>query len=306
MASTRILRRLLRLLERPDGRLDHLVSEGSSRVITSSELSRDALDALFSHQACALHIQGFYPAALCAELAAEALQLPRRNWSVSHAQREQEESAVDTLDLPLNVAIGEGKIESYYQQALNTTRRWRGGATCRLSPLDKLRLELDEVWEDGCGVGKDPKSRRSYAAGMVRVMSPKYHYDPSAWKRGFIHVDELDILRQDRGLFSANIYLQQAPAGGELNIWPISVRSRVDFYRHARLLSLLLVQDEAAQKELFDSLPPPITISPKAGDLVIICTQHPHAVKGPLYGGDRVSVQSFMQFVRGQPLRLES
>ena len=303
-----MLARLLSLLERPQGSLHHLVDEGSQRVIKSHALNRAALADLFTHKACAVHIPAFCNASQCEALAAEALTLPRRNWTVSHAQRDQEESAVDTLDLPYNVALGEGRLDEYFEQALTATRRWRGSCGSLMNPLDKLRLELDEVWDDGCGVAKDPASKRSLAAGMVRVMSPSYDFNPerNARKRGFIHVDELDLLRPDRGLFSANIYLQQSPAGGELNIWPIAIKSRSDFYRNASMLSLLLVQDEEAQRRLFQSLPPPVTISPKNGDLVIICTQRPHAVKGPLYGGDRVSMQSFIQYTKGQPLRLES
>lgn len=39
----------------------------------------------------------------------------------------------------------------------------------RLGPLDKLRLELDEVWPHGASVTKDP-SGRPFVAGLVRVM----------------------------------------------------------------------------------------------------------------------------------------
>ena len=44
---------------------------------------------------------------------------------------------------------------------------------------------------------------------------------PGGSRAGFMHVDELAVLRTDRGVFSANIYLRVPPAGsgGELDIW---------------------------------------------------------------------------------------
>ena len=64
---------------------------------------------------------------------------------------------------------------------------------------------------------------------------------PTRWKRGFVHVDELGPLKTERGLFSANIYLTMPPTttttaaatadSGALYIWPLSVRTRWDWYR---------------------------------------------------------------------------
>ena len=64
-------------------------------------------------------------------------------------------------------------------------------------------------------------------------------------KRGFIHVDELGPLDSGHGLFSANIYLKMpddidvskdyakksAGDAGSLYVWPLGVRSRLDWYR---------------------------------------------------------------------------
>ena len=109
----------------------------------------------------------------------------------------------------------------------------------RLWPLDKLRLELEEIWPGGAGLAREDDTtkgqrRRPFGGGLPRIM-----IGPTRWKRGFVHVDELGPLKTERGLFSANIYLTMPPTTatttpadlGALYIWPLSVRTRWDWYR---------------------------------------------------------------------------
>ena len=112
----------------------------------------------------------------------------------------------------------------------------------QLWPLDKLRLELDEAWPGGAGLAKEKEGlQRPFSGGLPRVM-----VGPTRWKKGFIHVDEMAPLSSSNGLFSANIYLQQPRAdtkiestqnsqinenGGDLHIWPLGIRSRLDWYK---------------------------------------------------------------------------
>jgi len=103
-----------------------------------------------------------------------------------------------------------------------------------LWPVDQFRLELDEVWKGGgAGLARDTKTSRCMGAGLTRIM------DGSSlrWKKGFIHVDEMAPLNPNKGLFSANIYLQTPSSSPLLDIWPLNIQSRWDWYRNAVLLS---------------------------------------------------------------------
>ena len=134
----------------------------------------------------------------------------------------------------------------------------------QLWPLDKLRLELEEVWPSGAGLAREtPTTTQSPSKSHERIFGgglPRIMTGPTRWKRGFIHVDELGPLNDEKGLFSANIYLKM-PAdettanngdedsetiggdggggtksdwkrdAGALYVWPLGVRSRLDWYR---------------------------------------------------------------------------
>ena len=185
-------------------------------------------------------------------------------------------------------------------------RWWREGGTDAddgkpppLAPLDKLRLELDEVWPEGASVRKN-EAGRAFLAGVARVMR-----GPTRYVEGFMHVDELAPMVDSGGTFSANVYLKVPPTGGELAVWPLAVRSRWDFYRHAETLSHLTVQGEEGQALLRRKLPRPQLIKVAPGDLVVLCVQRPHAAQGfPM--GTRVSVQSFLTFENGKALVLDN
>jgi hypothetical protein len=155
---------------------------------------------------------------------------------------------------------------------------------------------------------------------------PRVMKGPTRWKRGFVHVDEMAPLHPERGLFSANIYLQlpdnennnRNDVVGEhdntnrdnedvvkndnnngqevLEIWPLGIRSRWDWYRNALLLSGLSSQDAAAQIRLRHALGPPVKIAVEPGDLVLLCVQRPHAAIGFASPRTvRVSLQCFVQ-----------
>jgi hypothetical protein len=279
-------------------------------IVRDNELQTQDLKRLMTHEATALHVKGFYDKNAAAQvgerLAQEALKGRARNWKVS-TSRGLESSDVSTLGAhpPFNVACASGNkkdIDEYFEgvrQELRERRRVVDNdvVSHQLWPLDKFRLELDEAWPAGAGLARESDGgKRPFSGGLPRVMM-----GPTRWKRGFIHVDEMGPLSPTQGLFSANVYLQLPSSKNEaissqpaLQIWPVGIRSRWDWYRNALLLSGLSSQDPEMQVELRSALGDPEIIEVEPGDMVMLCVQRPHAAVG-FQNGTRVSLQCFVQ-----------
>ena len=327
---------LFRHLESNYGNLSSLVDTGTAAetiVADDGIIQTNHLKRLFEHDATALHIRNFYSAEsakqLGEELIQESLCKGGSNWRVS-TSRGLESSDVFTLGehSPYNVAVAMARehesinsshknrdsedaatpIDEYFagvQREFHSRRRKATGY--QLWPLDKLRLELDEAWLFGAGLARENKDqRRAFGGGLPRIMR-----GPTRWK-GYIHVDDLGPLDASRGLFSANIYLtvpdtanKHADAdAGALYIWPLGVRSRLDWYRNAITLSSLSAQDPESQLILRKALGTPNVIRPNPGDLVLLCAQRPHCAVG-FSDGVRVSLQSFLQYESDQRLLID-
>ena len=288
-------------------------------VITADQLRSDDLQRLFHHDATVLHVRNFYPKHSAQELghqlAQQALQQQSdgssstqklKNWKVS-TSKGLESSDVFTLGahLPYNIAVANEKLDEYHDNVpteLRQRRRASNDTAKLLWPLDQLRLELDEAWPHGASLA------RNRSGGLPRIMM-----GPTRWKRGFVHVDELAPLSTTSGLFSANIYLRlphhDSTAATEtepepvLEIWPLDIRNRFDWYRNAKTLSNLSAQDVEGQVRLRKALNGsnqqalPIRVHVEPGDLVLICAQRPHCAIGfDTPGSVRVSLQSFLQY----------
>jgi len=339
-SSSQAIQWLFKHLEGKYGGIKPLLETGPrSEIIMRSdgEIHASDLTRLMKHEATALHVKNFYSRHYASEIGKQlALQAEAgrgRNWKVS-TSRGLESSDVFTLGEhpPFNVASSTGEVDQYFQgvrrelrsrrtRTIDTSLLFSGNQhqhqhqqnkhehtgehqleIPQLWPLDKLRLELDEVWPSGAGLARESPSSsndtnmtRPFSGGLPRIMT-----GPTRWQKGYIHVDELGPLSPQEGLFSANIYLQlphsqlNEHTNEDLHIWPLGVRSRWDWYKNALLLSGLTTQDAVTQIKLRKELGEPIKIRVEPGDLVMMCVQRPHAAVG-FKDGTRVSLQCFVQ-----------
>lgn len=258
--SAAAMRSLFAWLQKNYGGLVMDTGRRAQVIVRDAVLEANDLHRLVTHEATALHVKGFYhrdaASTLGEKLAEEANRGRARNWKVS-TSRGLESSDVSTLGAhaPFNVACASGNkadVDAYFegvQEELKGRRCIVGENDVvvdhQLWPLDKFRLELDEAWPAGAGLARETSAeKRAFSGGLPRVMM-----GPTRWKRGFIHVDEMGPLSPTQGLFSANVYLQlpldndngtvKSAAQPALQIWPLGIRSRWDWYRVSSILLLV-------------------------------------------------------------------
>lgn len=127
-------------------------------------------------------MEGFYPRKASRDLSYYFMSQPSQDWMVASG-RGLEASDVKTIGvMPYNMVAASGdpkKVNKYFDAAVSSMRELRevtltddytGPPTPPLlTPMDKLRLELDEMWPDGATVTKNSKGQ-PFAAGLARVM----------------------------------------------------------------------------------------------------------------------------------------
>lgn len=302
-----LARRAMRIVAKAGDALGRSVPSDGSRLELAEELSAGALERLFSNETCALHVPGFATPDVCEVISGWMVETFRfHKWEEASSG-----GATDQTDmyygvgLPVN-AMGESRERclAYFAEALPAIRKIRDAAAGRLSPIDRLRLELDELWPEGANVRRDPVFGRKMLVGLGRLMKPDGMVGDRTKTDGIIHVDASTRLSRDHGLFSAILYLHVPDSGGELDVWPIAP-SALEAPMLAGYLDHAFDPEtrEATQAVLRRRLPPPVTVAVKPGDLVLINVGRPHAVRG-FASGYRAALQTFVDFRRGRALEL--
>lgn len=185
---------------------------------------------------------------------------------------------VDRIGFPFNLTFGTSQQsqakEQYYKAALPTIRAIRNSCLPYLTPIDRLRMELDEIWPKGANIATF--EGKKMFVGIFRLMNPELssgsenpHFDALPK-----HVFKLD------GQFAANMFISVPEIGGETEVWnlpPMSPTENLD------------VQDGPWR----DTVPKPISYKPEVADLVIFSSLRPHAIRR-FAAGHRISLQCFI------------
>jgi hypothetical protein len=121
-------------------------------------------------------------------------------------------------------------------------------------------------------------------AGIVRVMKSENSHLSAKQP----HFDALPTKYYTfDSQFAANIYMQTPEEGGCLELWDVDA----------------LKPGEHTPKDWRSKLPPSIQIQAKMGDLILFNCRRPHAI-GEFNGSQRISLQMFIGFSKGEPLLL--
>jgi hypothetical protein len=249
-------------------------------ITTQSGLDTESLARLIAGEVLAIRVPSFVDPEICASLAA---------WLIDHANAqpytheirrdgaiEHKYFGVDRVGSPFNRVIDtapdSAERAAYYSEALATIRRFREATSPRLSPIDKLRLELDEIWPGGATLARF--EGKAMFVGIGRIMRPA----TSASSETNPHVDVLPRVCCELGAqLAANVYLAVPPDGGDLEIWD-GVRGS---------------QSNPVTPFGRPANPPDVSVQPQVGELVIFNSWQPHAVSR-FATGVRVAVQAFI------------
>lgn len=269
----------------------------------SNELNEESLKRLFEKKISAIHIPNYIPTDQC-EIIYENIKtdLSDNKW--------ENTDMFHGYGLPVNFMFGPTANDciNYFSQVLPIIRKLRlisGG----ISPVDKLRLELDEIWPDGSRITNNNPFKRKAFVGLTRLMNSDGLVGNETMEKGLVHIDGPLNGNSGTGTFSSNIYIKTPTVGGELCLWDVSLTKNTS----EKLNKLQKLLDNAFDKKFREEiqsllqriLPKPIIIKPEIGDLIILNSCQPHAVKG-FQSDIRLSMQTFIYFENGKPLELYS
>lgn len=179
--------------------------------------------------------------------------------------------------------------QAYHAQAIPNIRKIREVFRPLASPIDELRLLLDEVWPKGARL-LDVNGEKCFV-GIGRFQGSGVDLTPHTdnLERNAPQDHEPRLLTQ----LSTNIYLEIPEDGGELEIWKIEP----DEAEYNRL------RGERAYGIERHLLPPPdFVIKPEPGDLIVLNPRLIHAVR-PSATSTRVTLGVFIgYFGDDQPL----
>jgi hypothetical protein len=262
---------------------------GQRIVRIANKLSANIIQELIHDDIVAIVIEGYYPAHLCDLLSHNILHSkdidPYTHEVVEDKVLLQKYFGVDRIGIPFNSTYNitsPAEINNYYGEVNAQTERLRRYCEYYLSPIDKLRLELDELFVPGATVGHF--ENKKMLAGIVRISKAEKSY-LSALEP---HFDALPPkYAQLDAQLAANIYVKVPDIGGELEIWDIPALSPFT----------------QAPDQWRAQLPAPIKIKPQLGDLVIFNCRKPHAICA-FVGEERITTQMFMGYQLEKPLLL--
>ncbi|WP_437530361.1 2OG-Fe(II) oxygenase [Sorangium sp. So ce726] len=244
-------------------------------VMVSNLLNQEGLVALMGGEVVALRVPNFYPEDICVQVAA------RMRRSDMYGRY---------VNAPEIARVGQAFFESvasaqlrriYYARAVEWIREMRLCCEPYLSPIDKLRLVLDEIWPSGSRLGT--LQGKKMFVGLARFfgagVGAEPHQDVLAWDAPGVEEAE-----RVEGQFAANIYLKMPQGGGDLLIWPMTL-SREE-YERAGILGSYGVHGSMLAHD-------PVRISPRTGELILFNSNLVHAVEKSRQG-ERVTWSCFV------------
>ena len=261
--------------------LERQSSLAVSSVRVAESLSQADILDLVSGKFLCLHVPNYYPKWICAQLCDTLLQLPAFSRYVRAKDVGVQRTGMTFFETKGDLDL----LKQYYSEAKQTSSAIRKSCFPYLAPIDKLRLELEEAWSMGAHL--ENIHGQTMMVGIVRMFEEHFELPPHQ----DILARDMDVEMNHTRLqnqLSANVYLQSANYGGELEVW----RESPTDHEFLTLTSDGLHLDPAKMPK------PEVRIRPTAGDLILFDSGRVHAVC-PSKDGTRVSMSCFIGY-RGE------
>lgn len=241
----------------------------------ATELTRQSLLDLAQRQIGGIHVKGFFPADIVAGVAANAISHP----NLGHYHKKYTSSVGRVMIPHIDTESDPVIAEQYYREAADNVAAIRSLFTPYLSPVDHVRLLLQELWPGGANI-QQIRGRKCFV-GAIRVFQPKT-------SEFFPHNDRIDFetdapeVRDVTEQLVANMYLKVPDRGGDLCLWLRDPSpAEHDIIRDVEGLNANEIE------------PPRLRIHPESGDLIIFSSRMLHAVTS-CETGYRVGMAAFI------------
>ena len=238
-----------------------------------SEFKRETLSDLISDKLAAIHVKGFYPKDVAQKVARVACDHPE----LGHYKKNY--NTVARVCTPHIDQRGDPEAGArYHDEAVTNIQAIRCLFSPFMTPVDALRVLLDEMWPLGASIQR--LNRRTCFVGALRV----FFKDISSFRPHHDRLEEETSAPEAVGICQqlvANVYLEMPETGGDLQLWrrEATPRETIQIRNGALLAS--------------DIEPPCVVIHPEVGDLIIFSSRHLHAVT-PSNGSNRVGMAAFI------------
>ncbi|AJI94328.1 hypothetical protein BD65_353 [Yersinia ruckeri] len=278
-------------MSNPQSSLCYSLSSSQAKIVTLKQLNQHSLERLISGEILAIRIPDY-----CSDATASALRRYIDQTAKLHqytheiyeeGQVVQNFYGVHRWGTPFNMTYGQSDGDSarqqYYADAAQMRTLIDDICAPEQPPIQALIADFQQHWPDGAVTASF--EGKPMFAGIIRVMFP----ETAHLSETVPHVDCLPIsVAELAHQFSANIYIETPPSGGELMVWDTDAFSFDE---------VALFEGEQLPA---DRLQLPLRIQPKKNELVIINTRRPHAIGG-FDSGKRISMQSFIGYNTDQP-----